>query len=115
MGIALAVSLVWFCLLCATADIGTIRLPLRRHHVPYVRARGGSNDLPMSGSDQRFGEYSVDVVIGGQVFSLMLDTIAISPMRDGSGTIFGESLMQGYLVVHDRQNSRVGFHPVSEA
>jgi len=43
-------------------------------------------------------------------------TIAISSTGpDGSGSILGESLMEGYLIVHDRKNSRMGFQPVSEA
>ena len=40
-------------------------------------------------------------------------TIAIeSSGPDGSGTIFGDTFMQGFTVIHDRVKQRIGFAPV---
>jgi len=58
----------------ASADAGSIKIPLSFNRVPFVRARGHADDVPVTGSDQRYGEYSMNVVIGGQVFTVMIDT-----------------------------------------
>jgi len=64
---------------------------------------GGTFDLSLT-----FSQYTMDCGGGTRAFNFI-------PVADGQMTIFGDSFMQAFNNIFDRQNSQLGFAPVSSS